>query len=814
MLLTDGSETDGPYLTSRIHNEVTNRGVRVDTIAFGQEATTRLEELSQATSGSSYYASLPESGILASENTNPLEDAFNAHLQNLNLVQLVSNQTDLFVDDDRNYTFIVDYTANTEAKLTFNYDPLSIGTNKNYVPTFSVYGLDNELLCDSKTESLYQDDRIRVTLKKNIMIRNILVKISGKLKPGMYRINIRNNDKREMKGTLTVVSFPAPGVKPLLLDITSVIKPESQDELTIYVKLGQGEFPCLGATVVCEVTRPLNEQLVTGTERAAEDTVFVKLYDNGLGDDVMVDDGIYTGNFRKATFNGKYPVKCFAKTTTKNKNMVTYISNNHLIGNGRIDKNYEALNPKEISFNRFNTHLNPKAIYVLNANSFCKTGYTNYGDSCYKIGRPTTYTKAKESCKSDGGGLVRITSFNEMRFLFKNILPLNAGEFWLDRMSTSLKDEVSTIVALTGRSSRVFLPWSDISGRSLMVDGSKKYNVFKKKTEGGVKNRYSKNYVNLDRIEPDIIRQQYANLKTGLAKLKRRVINNDRKKRKRRKRRSYDHSELEDNSFLRAADNTQCSYLVVNPKNTKDNMVFVPEETCKQKKLHYICEISTDDVVAPNKIVDFVATPKVPPAGQDPNSTIVQLSFTSPGDDINEGTVAGYKLYYTGTLKGMDELRNGKKESLRLMDISKTSLSEPNEAGLKESTQLNFEALRECPGHNLMDVVFMLNIAGSGRTVMKPDQVARIAAVWTQLNLNFNPSFYETQFALYVSHNRTVKEMSPLGQYNNNDMSFQELFKSYNGFKDNMTKGAYDHERVLQNSTYSAFTDVSPYTSI
>ena len=151
LLLTDGSETDGPFLNSRVHNEVTERKVRVDTIAFGQEATTRLEELSQATSGSSYYASLPESGILASENTNPLEDAFNAHLQNLNLVQLISNQTDLFAGDDRNYTFIVDYTANTEVKLTFNYDPLSIATNKNYVPVVSVYGLDNELLCNSRT---------------------------------------------------------------------------------------------------------------------------------------------------------------------------------------------------------------------------------------------------------------------------------------------------------------------------------------------------------------------------------------------------------------------------------------------------------------------------------------------------------------------------------------------------------------------------------------------------------------------------------------------------------------------------------------
>ena len=121
LLLTDGSETDGPYLDPKIHNQVIGRKVRVDTISFGREATTRLEELSQATSGSSYYASLPESGILASENTNPLEDAFNAHLQNLNLVQLISNQTDLFPGDDRNYTFLVDYTTNTEAKITFNY---------------------------------------------------------------------------------------------------------------------------------------------------------------------------------------------------------------------------------------------------------------------------------------------------------------------------------------------------------------------------------------------------------------------------------------------------------------------------------------------------------------------------------------------------------------------------------------------------------------------------------------------------------------------------------------------------------------------
>ena len=99
-----------------------------------------------------------------------------------------------------------------------------------------------------------------------------MVKISGRLKTGAYRINVKNNDKKDIKGTLTVVSFPAPGVKPLLMDITTVIQAEKQDEMMIFVKLGQGEFPCLGADVVCEVTRPLNEELVTGTERAAEDT--------------------------------------------------------------------------------------------------------------------------------------------------------------------------------------------------------------------------------------------------------------------------------------------------------------------------------------------------------------------------------------------------------------------------------------------------------------------------------------------------------------------------------------------------------------
>ena len=61
------------------------------------------------------------------------------------------------------------------------------------------------------------------------------------------------------------------------MEISSV-KAENQAELIIFVKLGQGEFPCLGATVICEVTRPLSDERVEGTERAAEDTVFVKLY--------------------------------------------------------------------------------------------------------------------------------------------------------------------------------------------------------------------------------------------------------------------------------------------------------------------------------------------------------------------------------------------------------------------------------------------------------------------------------------------------------------------------------------------------------
>ena len=257
---------------------------------------------------------------------------------------------------------------------------------------------------------------------------------------------------------------------------------------------------------------------------------------------MIVDDGIYTGNFRRATFSAKYPVKCFAKTTPKTDKVVTYISNNHLVGNGRIDSTFEALNPKEIVFNRFNTHLNKEMIYVVTQTQYCKEGYSNYGDSCYKLGGPATYTEAKSKCKADGkklnpGGLVQITSFNEMKFLFKNIVPSNVDEFWLDQMSTTLKDEVSTVVALTQRSNRrIGFNWDEVN-----------------KQEIRARSFTSINRKNLDEVAPDIIRQQYANLKTGLARLRRR----SNYKRRRRKRSAYKF--IEENGFLRAAD-TECSY--------------------------------------------------------------------------------------------------------------------------------------------------------------------------------------------------------------------------------------------------------------
>ena len=54
-MLTDGDETKAPWVDD-IFQSLVDYGVQVNTIAFGREASTKLEELSSATGGSSYFS--------------------------------------------------------------------------------------------------------------------------------------------------------------------------------------------------------------------------------------------------------------------------------------------------------------------------------------------------------------------------------------------------------------------------------------------------------------------------------------------------------------------------------------------------------------------------------------------------------------------------------------------------------------------------------------------------------------------------------------------------------------------------------------
>ena len=156
-------------------------------------------------------------------------------------------------------------------------------------------------------------------------------------------------------------------------------------------------------------------------------------------------------------------------------------------------------------------------------------------------------------------------------------------------------------------------------------------------------------------------------------------------------------------------------------------------------------------------------------------------TWTSPGDDMNEGRVAKYNFYFTSTQKGKNNLQNEEFDNIGLLDLKEITDKEPGEAGTTEQTSMDFSRFSKCPEFALLDIMIVMNVAGSTRKILycepensdeenqfecKGDEKSNLAMWYSQLHHFFNPSEFETQFGFYMAANTTIYEVSELGEFN------------------------------------------------
>ena len=573
ILLSDGYETDASsehgLLSDEVYQKFRDQNIVVNTIAFGRETTSKLQDLSKVTGGQSFYATPPEG---AKRSNNMLEDSFNSILQNSNLVNLLSNQTDLLPFKTVNYTFSVDPTVGTSTiiALTYNTDipPKLKLLTTSFFGNSPVFELGNTV-----TDEWYKDDKIEVKFTHVVDNQQYQVQIVGKLKPGNYTVRLQNIDPiiPSMVGSLTVSTYPNIESASKVIEIEQrVVQREDpisgRQELGIYANIRSGENAILDAVVIAEISRPLKIDMTGAKE---EDIITLRLQDDGKSEDNLENDGIYSGRFVKLTVSGEYSVKTYARSNGK-----TYISNNHLIGTGVFMDTYKTVNPETINFNRITGGHSVYLQKVSRDSEYCKTGYQVHGEHCYLYQKKQTFENALKVCEEEKAQIVYVESFNELRFLLENLIPRRpppTKSIWISTIEKDIVPQLSNAVEMFRR----------------VVTMAKNSPLYRAN--------------NLDEMEPSSVLLKSKQLYRS-SKIKPKYSEEFIKKMQRS-------GTLLDQLRLQSEEipeNYHCVYVEVG-EVTKDNIKFITDKrTCDNLELDFICKRPIIDVVEPARVVDFV----------------------------------------------------------------------------------------------------------------------------------------------------------------------------------------------------------------
>ncbi|XP_038061542.1 calcium-activated chloride channel regulator 1-like [Patiria miniata] len=285
LLISDGDEREAPYIDDVI-DDVTRSGVIVDSLAFTQNADSKLFKLSDATGGKSFfYSNEPGSNTLYEAFASTMErgDVRDADKR----VQLFGTSWTLVASETREGGIFMDNTLGRKTEFAFSWtttDQLAIevtltdpnGTVIN--STYDGYGVD-------------------------VTFRLLTIKLPGVVQPGAWEFAVRNlDDSDDEEVSITISSYPASDdVEPIIVTSElsgSITAFERGEPLVAYAELRQGFSPIIYANVYATIERP-----------GGYDPVQLQLLDNGAGVDVTKNDGVYSRTFTDFTGVGFYGIK-------------------------------------------------------------------------------------------------------------------------------------------------------------------------------------------------------------------------------------------------------------------------------------------------------------------------------------------------------------------------------------------------------------------------------------------------------------------------------------------------------------------------
>ncbi|GIY50789.1 calcium-activated chloride channel regulator 1 [Caerostris extrusa] len=279
MLITDGEENVLPFIED-VLPEVLEYNVIINAVAFGSEASAKLEHMTAVTGGRGYFFSNNGSRPASALDSAFLESITSQADIELQPVQL---KDEVFTLDEDILTKYINIDEELGKDTSFTITSRHIDRVGDVV-----LRSPSGIIHDSKSPFYSRDDILRQRIQISI----------PETEHGKWEVIFRRRGDFPVAVGFAVTSEPV-DVRDQPIRVRSwlnEIQLKFPAHAKVYAEVKKGYLAVIGASVTATVERPMGA------------TVDVELRDDGLGADVTENDGIYTGYFTHFNGNGRYAV--------------------------------------------------------------------------------------------------------------------------------------------------------------------------------------------------------------------------------------------------------------------------------------------------------------------------------------------------------------------------------------------------------------------------------------------------------------------------------------------------------------------------
>ncbi|XP_077862869.1 calcium-activated chloride channel regulator 1-like [Saccoglossus kowalevskii] len=291
LLITDGAENRSPFIAN-VLPDIYDSGVRVDTFAYTESAQLILQNLSDTTGGLYFY--VPDN-----DNSTAFIDSLAATI----------TDNPLGNSDIIPITLESSVITLTTSEMTYE-DTLFLDSSLGNRTVFSFIFLETVLDVALLSPTAVRIDKYYIGYSVHEEQRRVAIEIHGIAEAGIWTYIIYNTN-----GTSGIIKIILESrmqneddepIRVLGRLSKTTLSYGTDPELVFRAEVRKGYSPVVGAQVIATVNTPNNGKVV------------LTLFDNGVGGDIIANDGVYSAYFLDYTPCGatcRYGVKINVRNT-------------------------------------------------------------------------------------------------------------------------------------------------------------------------------------------------------------------------------------------------------------------------------------------------------------------------------------------------------------------------------------------------------------------------------------------------------------------------------------------------------------------